>query len=108
MDFHTLYTTIMDMDKSLVRYCVILNSTGEKICGGYRETITTPMLNDEELKMVHFYAGQRWNTRKNLTHKIGHTKYAMAEYDKIKRITFQKLTKGFSDSLDFLFFYFLE
>lgn len=78
----------MNMDKSLVRYCVILNSTGEKICGGYRETITTPMLNDEELKMVHFYAGQRWNTRKNLTHKIGHTKYAMAEYDKIKRITF--------------------
>ena len=87
MTFENLYHAIMEIDPLLIRYCVVLNNTGEKICGGYRDTIT-PMLNDEELKMVHFYAGQRWNTRKNLTHKIGQTKYAMAEYDKIKRITF--------------------
>lgn len=46
------------------------------------------MLNDEELKRVHFYAGQRWDTRKNLAHKIGKTKYIIAKYEKLKRITF--------------------
>ena len=86
MDFDKLYHEIMNIDKS-IRYAVVLSNTGEKICGGYREEIT-PLLNDEELKMVHFYAGQRWDTRKNLAHKIGETKYAMAEYDKLKRITF--------------------
>jgi hypothetical protein len=76
----------MNMDKS-VRYAVVLSNTGEKICGGYRKEIA-PLLNDEELKMVHFYAGQRWGTRKNLTHKVGKTRYAMAEYENLKRMTF--------------------
>ncbi len=38
--------------------------------------------------MMHYYASQRWQTRKNIEHKIGGMKYAMAEYDKLKRITF--------------------
>lgn len=86
MDFARLHTEIMKLNKS-IRYAVVLSNIGEKFSGGYREGLT-PLLNDEELKMVHFYAVQRWNTRKNLTHKIGKTKYAMAEYDKLKRITF--------------------
>jgi len=86
MVFDTLYDKIMKMNSS-IRYAVVLSNTGEKICGGYRKGMT-PLLNDEELKMVHFYAGQRWDTRKNLTHKIGKTKYAMAEYNKLKRMAF--------------------
>lgn len=86
MNFDTLYDEILKINPS-IRYAVVLSNTGEKIYGGYRAGIA-PILNDEELKMVHFYAGQRWDTRKNLTHKIGQTKYAMAEYEKIKRITF--------------------
>jgi len=38
--------------------------------------------------MMHYYASQRWETRKNIEHKLGKTKYAMAEYDKLKRMTF--------------------
>jgi len=38
--------------------------------------------------MMHYYASQRWQTRKNIEHKIGKTKYALAEYEKLKRITF--------------------
>ena len=86
MDFERLYDEILGIDES-IRYAVLLSNTGEKICGGYRDGMT-PLLNEDELKMVHFYAEQRWNTRKNLTHKIGKTKYAMAEYDKLKRMTF--------------------
>ena len=49
---------------------------------------TIPILDDDELKMMHYYASQRWQTRKNIEHKLGNTKYAMAEYGKLKRITF--------------------
>ena len=60
MDFDKLHDEIIQIDKS-IRHVVILSNTGEKICGGYRKEITS-MLNDEELKMVHFYAGQRQDT----------------------------------------------
>ena len=72
---------------STIRYAAIQNSAGAKISGGFRENIS-PILSDDELKMMHYYASQRWQTRKNIEHKIGNTKYAMAEYDKLKRITF--------------------
>lgn len=87
VNFDALYDEIMNMDR-LIRYSVVLNRAGEKVCGGYRNEGITSLLNDEELKMVHFYAGQRWNTRKNLEHKLGKAKYVIAEYDKIKRMTF--------------------
>jgi len=85
MNFDVLYDEVMKINE-LIRYAVVLSNTGEKISGRYRKGLT-PLLNDEELKMIHFYAGQRWDTRKNLAHKIGNTKYAMAEYDKLKQMT---------------------
>ena len=72
---------------SKIRYAAIQNSVGGKLHGGFREGIN-PILNDDELKMMHYYASQRWQTRKNIEHKLGNTKYAMAEYDKLKRISF--------------------
>ncbi|QMU53807.1 MAG: hypothetical protein GKS07_02100 [Nitrosopumilus sp.] len=72
---------------STIRYAVVQNSTSEKICGGFREGVS-PILNNDELKMMHHYASQRWHTRKNIEHNLGNTKYAMAEYDKLKRVTF--------------------
>ena len=85
MDFDKLFINIMDVDSS-IRYAAIQNSAGEKINGGFRENIN-PILSNDELKMMHYYASQRWQTRKNIEHKIGNAKYAMAEYDKLKRIT---------------------
>jgi len=86
MDFDRLFMDVLKID-STIRYAAIQNSTGEKIAGGFRENVT-PILSNDELKMMHYYASQRWQTRKNIEHKIGNTKYAMAEYDKLKRITF--------------------
>jgi hypothetical protein len=86
LDFDKLYADVMKIN-STIRYAVIQNNTGEKICGGFRDNIN-PILDDDELKMMHYYASQRWETRKNIEHKLGNTKYAMAEYDKLKRITF--------------------
>ena len=86
MDFDKLFTDVLMID-STIRYAAIQTNTGEKIAGGFRENIE-PILSNDELKMMHYYASQRWQTRKNIEHKIGPAKYAMAEYDKLKRITF--------------------
>jgi len=86
VDFDRLYAQVMDIDPT-IRYTAIQNQSGEKICGGFRDDIN-PILNNDELKMMHYYASQRWQTRRNIEHKLGRTKYAMAEYDEIKRITF--------------------
>ena len=86
LDFNKLHANVMEID-STIRYAAIQNKDGEKICGGFRNNIN-PILSNEELKMMHYYANQRWQTRKNIEHKLGNTKYAIAEYDKLKRITF--------------------
>ena len=86
MSFDKLQDDVLPIDPK-IRYVAIQNNVGEKLYGGFRDGIS-PVLNDDELKMMHFYASQRWQTRKNIEHRLGNTKYAMAEYDKLKRITF--------------------
>ena len=86
MDFDRLFVDVLKID-STIRYVAIQNNAGEKIAGGFRKGVN-PILSNDELKMMHYYASQRWQTRKNIQHKIGNAKYAMAEYDKLKRITF--------------------
>ena len=86
MDLDKLSSDVLNIDSG-IRYAAIQNHTGKIITGGFRENIT-PILNDEDLQMMHYYASQRWQTRKNIEHKIGPAKYALAEYDKIKRISF--------------------
>ena len=86
MDFDKLFSDVLNIDSG-IRYAAIQNNTGKIITGGFRENIT-PILNDEDLQMMHYYASQRWQTRKNIEHKLGTAKYALAEYDEIKRISF--------------------
>ncbi len=86
MSFDEFYEQIMNIDES-IQYAVILSKNGEKISGGYRKGMT-PILTEDELKMVHFYAVQRWDTRKNIEYRIGKTRYSMGEYEKMKRISF--------------------
>ena len=71
-----------------VRFSIILDKFGHKVAGGMKDNVES-MLTEDEVKMALFHAGQRWETRKHLTHKIGHPKYSMTEYEKVKRFTFQ-------------------
>jgi len=86
MDFDKLSANVLKIDTT-IRYAAIQDHEGKKICGGFRDNIS-PILDDDELNMMHYYASQRWHTRKNIEHKLGSTKYAMAEYEKLKRISF--------------------
>ena len=86
MDFDALYQKIMSLSPD-VRFVMILNKNGEKVSGGYRENLKG-FLTEEELNMVLYHAGQRWESRKHLLHKIGNALYSMTEYEKIKRMSF--------------------
>jgi len=86
MDFEKFYEDVMSIDNS-IQYAIILSKNGERVHGGYRKDMS-PILTEDELKMVHFYAVQRWDTRKNIEHRIGKTKYSMGEYEVMKRISF--------------------
>ncbi len=86
MDFERLQKQVMSLDPD-VRLAIILNRSGERVCGGYRENLKT-FLTPDELSMVLFHACQRWEGRKHLVHKIGNARYSMTEYEKVKRMSF--------------------
>src|ERR671930_1402719 len=70
-----------------IRFAGICDDTGEIKYGGHREGITN-LLSSDETKRSNLQALARWGLRNSLASKIGRGKYAMAEYEKIKRITF--------------------
>lgn len=69
-----------------IRFVVVLSSYGEKIAGGFRPH-TESFLSPDEIQMSLFYAGQRWDTRTHLVHRIGKAKYSITEYEKVKQFT---------------------
>jgi hypothetical protein len=62
------------------------DDSGEIKYGGQREGVKN-LLTPEETKRSNLQALARWGLRNVLAAKIGKGKYAMAEYEKIKRIT---------------------
>ena len=85
MDFEKFCSDVMNIHKD-IRFAMVIRN-GRKVSGGYNKGVNN-IIDDEDLQMSIFYAAQRWETRKNLEHKIGKTKYAMSEYETVKRITF--------------------
>jgi hypothetical protein len=85
MDYKTLCNDILNLDPK-VRYAGICDDTGEIKYGGQREGIKN-LLSPEETKKSNLQALARWGLRNALSPKTGKGKYAMAEYEKLKRIT---------------------
>jgi len=75
----------MDMDTK-IRFAGICDESGEIKYGGQREGLEN-VLKNEETRRSNLQALARWGLRNSLSPKIGKGKYAMAEYEKIKRIT---------------------
>jgi len=73
----------MDFD----RLCKEILDIESKIRFASREGLTD-LLSPEETKRSNVQAMARWALRNSLTPKVGRGRYAMAEYEKIKRITF--------------------
>ena len=85
MDFDNLCKRILDIDKN-IRFAGVCDESGEIKYGNQREGVEN-ILSNEETKKSNLQALARWGLRNSLAPKIGKGKYAMAEYEKIKRIT---------------------
>jgi hypothetical protein len=86
MDYDKLCKDILDLD-SKVRFAGVCDESGEIRFGGQREGVKN-LLSPDETKKSNLQAMARWGLRNSLAPKVGRGKYAMAEYEKIKRITF--------------------
>jgi hypothetical protein len=85
MEYTKLCKDILNLDPK-VRYAGICDHTGETKYGGQREGVKD-LLSPEESKRSNLQALARWGLRNALAPKVGKGRYAMAEYEKIKRIT---------------------
>jgi hypothetical protein len=86
MNYDKLCKDILNLDRN-VRFAGVCDDTGEIKYGGQRDGVTN-LLSTDETKRSNLQALARWGLRNSLASKIGKGKYAMAEYEKIKRITF--------------------
>ena len=85
-NFYTLYNTIMNLDPR-VRFVTILDKAGNILFGGQREGIANYLSEDDQKKSIK-HVTNAWFNRNQFSSGIGDGKYAMAEYDKVKRFTF--------------------
>lgn len=85
MDYEKLCKEILDIDRE-IRFAGVCDESGEIKFGGQREGLAN-LLTAEETKRSNLQALARWGLRNSLASKVGKGKYAMAEYEKIKRIT---------------------
>jgi hypothetical protein len=87
MDYDKLCKDILNLDPK-VRFAGICDDSGEIKYGGQREGVKN-LLSPEETKKSNLQALARWGLRNALAAKTGKGIYAMAEYEKIKRVTVQ-------------------
>jgi hypothetical protein len=85
MDYNKICKDIMDLDPN-IRFAGICDETGDTKYGGMRVGLTS-LLSPEETRKSNQQALGRWGLRNALTPKTGKGRYAMAEYEKIKRVT---------------------
>ena len=85
MDFKQLCKDVMSLDPK-IRFSMIVVDGRQKF-GGYRYD-TVGILDSKELDKSIWYAYERMSGRRTQEYKLGRTKYALAEYENVKRVTF--------------------
>jgi hypothetical protein len=86
MDHEHFCQEILRIDRD-IRFAGICDMNGDIRYGGERPGMVA-LLTAEETKRSLLQALARWELRNDLTSKTGKGKYAMAEYERLKRITF--------------------
>ena len=87
MDYEQVCTNIFELDKQ-IRFVAVYSKNFDKIAGGMREG-TTALTPESITRLSVEQAFDRWTTRIQMGEYIGLPKYALAEYEKLKRFTFR-------------------
>ncbi len=86
MDYEKLCSQIFEIDPK-IRFAAVYDFWAECIAGGMKEGLDSHLSKKLTMNSIN-QALLRWKSRKTLEEWIGKTKYAMAEYEKVKRFTF--------------------
>lgn len=84
MDYQTLQEKAMKISPS-IRYATITDLNGKIKSSGHKKGVKNILTVKESIQSLKTSA-TIWKARNKLSRKIGKGKYALAEYDKIKRI----------------------
>ena len=85
MDYKSLFDKVMGID-SKIRFATIFDIDGKVLFSAHREGVQN-LLSSEESKRSLQFAINAWKSRNEVSDKIGKGKYALVEYEKLKRIT---------------------
>lgn len=85
MNFDELCKNVMKIDDE-IRFAGILDKNGQLVAGGYKDGLTSH-LNSDESRMSFHYASHGWESRKNLSHRVGKERFAIIEFEKVKQIS---------------------
>ena len=86
MEYENLCSQILKID-SKIRFVAVFNSWSEKKAEKIQDGLSVHLperITQEAVNQALF----RWESRKKMSEWIGKPKYAMAEYEKTKRLTF--------------------
>ena len=86
MDYSELCSQILEIDPK-IRIVAIYDEWAKKLAMKKKEGVTAYVPEKMTQESVN-QAILRWKSRQNMVQWIGRSKYAMSEYEKIKRFTF--------------------
>lgn len=86
MDYEKICSQIFMIDPK-IRFAAVYDFWAERIAGGMKEGLESHLAEKITINSVN-QALLRWKSRKTMEEWIGKAKYAMAEYEKVKRLTF--------------------
>src|SRR4029077_3317383 len=84
-DYKSLYEKIMSLDPK-IRFATIFDMDGKVMFSGHRNGVENLLTPEESQKSLQL-AINAWKSRNEVSGKIGKGKYALVEYEKLKRIT---------------------
>ncbi|MGI0017320.1 MAG: DUF6659 family protein [Nitrosotalea sp.] len=84
-NYKPLFDKIMDIDPK-IRFATIFDMKGQVLFSAHRDGVENLLSPEESQKSLQL-AINAWKSRNEVSDKIGKGKYALVEYEKLKRIT---------------------
>ncbi len=84
-DYKLLYEKVMSLDPK-IRFATIFDMNGKVLYSGHRDGVENLLSPEESQKSLQI-AINAWKSRNDVSSKLGRGKYALVEYEKLKRIS---------------------